>query len=486
MVRFGRGANGRVGAPRLNPDGAPSLSGMKYSMQLAKCTRFVFEGTGTRGDVAPLLAIARQMVSRGYEGHLLANEVFGDEARAQGVSFWPITKLSGVFQGRERNQWENHLFVGLERTLAYFQRHGLERTVVVNLDRLSASNLVSEKHGLPTWRLHLAPFKLRSLLAPPWPFRAKTQGRLGELYRRQVLPKVYHAYETDQRVLSFVNQQRKSLGLRPIRSTNFVEPHVSRQVALFPRWYCEPAPDWPSDLEFAGFPLPAATGSLPDWLLDFLDREGKPIVFTPGTGLGNVADFFERARHCCEALGMPGLCLSPAATTAGLRVTSRFVHAPFVELGLLLGRAALLVHHGGIGTAARALQAGVAQIVCPRGFDQPDNGHRVMDLQAGTVLERGDLSVESLTHAAHELLHFEAVRSRLRAIKTHWEFRNGASWCADMLEQYATRPAPVRHSCPVSGGNGYDSGRPESRDWEGPLSVPQNAHGEPIGRVEVL
>ena len=51
--------------------------------------------------------------------------------------------------------------------------------------------------------------------------------------------------------------------------------------------------------------------------------------------------------------------------------------APFTAL---FPRASAIVHHGGSGTLAAALRAGVPQLVLPQYFDQPDNAVRIVKL----------------------------------------------------------------------------------------------------------
>ena len=43
----------------------------------------------------------------------------------------------------------------------------------------------------------------------------------------------------------------------------------------------------------------------------------------------------------------------------------------------LLPLSSALVHHGGIGTCAQALRAGIPQLITPFGMDQPDNSSRL-------------------------------------------------------------------------------------------------------------
>jgi rhamnosyltransferase subunit B len=130
---------------------------------------------------------------------------------------------------------------------------------------------------------------------------------------------------------------------------------VRTRLGLFPSWYAEPAADWPQPLELAGFPLPPSSAVLPPAFAEFVRREGNPIVFTPGTGVTDVKQFFEEGRQCCEAVGTPGVFSSRHLSIPSGGLGSRFMSFEFLDLALVLKHAALLVHHGGIGTTAPRL-----------------------------------------------------------------------------------------------------------------------------------
>ncbi|HEX8389642.1 MAG TPA: nucleotide disphospho-sugar-binding domain-containing protein, partial [Sphingomonas sp.] len=53
---------------------------------------------------------------------------------------------------------------------------------------------------------------------------------------------------------------------------------------------------------------------------------------------------------------------------------------------LLFPRAAVVVHHGGVGTTGQALRAGRPQLVVPFLGDQPDNAARVARLGVGLTV----------------------------------------------------------------------------------------------------
>nr|MBA3625578.1 glycosyltransferase [Methylibium sp.] len=62
-------------------------------------------------------------------------------------------------------------------------------------------------------------------------------------------------------------------------------------------------------------------------------------------------------------------------------------HVAYAPFDALLPRLATLVHHGGIGTCAEALAAGVPQIVVPFAHDQFDNAARLERLGLGVTLK---------------------------------------------------------------------------------------------------
>lgn len=227
---------------------------------------------------------------------------------------------------------------------------------------------------------------------------------------------------------------------------------------MFPAWFGMPAADWPQ-LEFLGFPLPAAREALPERLLASLQRHPRPLVFTPGTGFGQPQRFFEAAAQCCAELGRPGIFLSPFLDGSRAQLGDHIAHFAHVELAQLLPHVSLLVHHGGMGTTARALQAGVPQLISPVGFDQPDNGHRVELLGAGRVVPRETLSGRTLAAAASALLGDPGVPERLARYQAALSPALGVQRAAEYLERVA-REAPLpRASSPRSERSGSEPRR---------------------------
>jgi rhamnosyltransferase subunit B len=398
--------------------------------------KIVLAGIGTKGDLFPLLALGSELGARGYACELLTNQGYAELAQRHGLAFHPVTVPQTNNLVSVQENLDGHVFPSYAPTFEYFREQLArgEDLIVINLDECSASNAMCELHGLPLCRIVLAPSKFNSVYRPAWPLNEKLAGPLANTYRKYRLPQIYARMEAAPFVLGRINPFRARWGLRPLRRFSEINRPVFRRLAFFPDWFGQPQPDWPQNLDLFGFPLPESKARLTPELEAFIAREGKPLVFTPGTGVVNVQSFFEDARRCCERLSRPGVFLSPHYRATQLAPGSRIHHAEFVDLQPLLKQSALLVHHGGIGTTARALQAGIPQIIRAEAYDQPDNGDRVAALGAGAFFAPGQYDFERLVQAVGSLLGSSDVQRRLGQLSEQIARTDAISAAADRVE----------------------------------------------------
>lgn len=411
---------------------------------VASKPKIVLAGIGTKGDLFPLLALGRELVQRGHRCHLLGNEGAGALAASHGLGFTPVTVEQTDNTVSNRENLEHHVIPSYRPIADYFREQMAlaQPLVVVNSSAFCATNLSCEKYGLPVYRIHLAPNNLRSLIRPPWPWCEKLEGPLAATYRKHFLPDLFALLNRSKVFMPALQPFRAELGLAPVDTISEIDRVVRARLGFFPSWYAEPAADWPQPFELAGFPLPPTTAVLPSEYTDFVRREGKPIVFTPGTGVPDVALFFEQARQCCEALDLPGVFLSRHLRAPG-GLGTRIRHFEFLDLELVLKHAALLVHHGGIGTTARAFQAGVPQLIRARMYDQPDNGDRVQRLGAGRCLHGAGDTAEALIAAAKHLTSSAEVQRQVEHFRAAIASSgDGIPRAADWLERCLEKEAP--------------------------------------------
>jgi UDP:flavonoid glycosyltransferase YjiC (YdhE family) len=175
-----------------------------------------------------------------------------------------------------------------------------------------------------------------------------------------------------------LNRMRSLLGLGPVPDiwTHLIgtqPPVLAVDEILLP-----PDDRWQGRYPYANF-LYFDDPSTLDPELDAWLSEGEPPVFV-GFGSMSGSGTDRVSRLIIEAVTATGLRCIVGAGWAGLgdgvlppswRVVRDAPHA------LLFPRTAVVVHHGGSGTAAQALRAGVPQVILPLILDQFHHAHRL-------------------------------------------------------------------------------------------------------------
>jgi UDP:flavonoid glycosyltransferase YjiC (YdhE family) len=222
--------------------------------------------------------------------------------------------------------------------------------------------------------------------------------------------------------------------LRPVRRIFrwWLSPELI--IGLFPIWYATPQPDWPRQLQLAGFGrFDGAKEEMPEEVRRFCEGGSPPIAITLGTGMMHSAEFFRTAVAACAKAGARGLLLSKFAETIPSALPSTVRHFPFAPFRPLLPLCGAIVHHGGVGTTAAALQAGCPQLVLPLAWDQPDNAARVKELGAGLSLGPRERSAGDLSMALAQLLS-AGFRDRCRQIANETRTEDGLEVAAGLVE----------------------------------------------------
>ncbi|ATL27337.1 macrolide family glycosyltransferase [Streptomyces formicae] len=106
-------------------------------------------------------------------------------------------------------------------------------------------------------------------------------------------------------------------------------------------------------------------------------------------------------------------------------------HVPLLRV---LREADLFVTHAGMGSVMEALSFGVPMVTVPQMAEQRANADRVVELGAGVLLHRNDVSAESLRHAAESVMGDPGFAERAGVMRGHIERSGGAAEAADVIE----------------------------------------------------
>src|SRR5437764_7148403 len=402
---------------------------------------------GTDGDVFPHVGLAAALHARGHRVTLAAPETFRDRAHALGIEFYAIVTTAEVDRmladpdlwhpfrsGRMMARWGDPMVPRQYEALARLAAQ--PGSVLVANPGVLAARLVQETLGTPTASLLLQPGLLPSNTRPPeMPGGVTIPAWLPRPLRRLYWLGIDAAgYALVARSL---NRVRAGLGLPPVRRVFrwWLSPDLV--IGLFPRWYAAPQPDWPPQLRLAGFGrFDGARGELPEDVRRFCEEGPPPIAFTLGTGMRHAAGFFRTAVAACDALGARGLLLTKYPDVIPARLPPRVRHCAFAPFRRLLPLCGAVVHHGGVGTTAAALEAGCPQLVLPLAWDQPDNAARVAGLGVGLALGPRRRSGVHLSQALARLMTPE-IAAHCRSIARQAGGEDGLEVAARWVEELA-------------------------------------------------
>jgi UDP:flavonoid glycosyltransferase YjiC (YdhE family) len=200
---------------------------------------------------------------------------------------------------------------------------------------------------------------------------------------------------------------------------------------------------WTPNQRVTGFWfLPENGWQPPARLARFLDAGEKPVV----VGFGSMGDCGARAMTALvvEALRQTGQRGILLGGWAGLGESEKL---PDTVLRLdeaphewLLPRAAAILHHGGAGTTAAALRAGIPSIIAPFFGDQPFWGERVSALGVGPApVRRKRLTVARISHALDAALSPE-MRAAAAAIGAQIRAEDGVGQAVVAVQELLRQP----------------------------------------------
>jgi len=371
---------------------------------------------GSAGDVHPFIALGVALNARGHRATILTNPIFQALIEAQGVGFLPVgTAAEANAAIANPELW--HLRKGfkviaqvivpaISAIYRLIEKHADATTVVAFSSLAFGARVAQEKLGVPSASVHLQPSVIRTFA---------DQGMMGNIrlsasrpaWFKEGLFRLIDALIVDRRIKEPLNTLRATLGLPPVDRVMHRWLHSPQLViAFFPEWFAAPQPDWPPNTHAVGFPLWDADGEaalLAD-AEEFLNAGAPPIIFTPGSAGSTMQRFFKESVNAAKELGLRAMLVTnypdqvPKHLPPNVKV---FGYLPFSQV---LPRAALLVYHGGVGTLAQGIKAGVPHLVVPHGYDQFDSGWRIEQLGLGRSIPQSRYRARRVVGAIEGIL----------------------------------------------------------------------------------
>ncbi len=413
---------------------------------------------GSRGDVQPYVALGTALKKAGQSVRLATFQNFEPLVTGQGLEFYPVRgdvmQAAASVGARGALTADNPLKVLLSFNQLKSMATNLQQDFFDACEDADAiiyhpgqviGYFIAREHGIP------------GILAAPFPMTPTREYPALIFYRSfrpgKALNRVTH--KIFEQIFWFVSSAsirqfwRERFGRLP---RDFGNPYPRQTTAKYPtivscsRFVFPQPSDWPEHIDMTGYWfLDEPDWSPPPALSDFL-QSGSPPVYAGFGSIGDPDQAVQTTRLVIEALQSAGQRGVLATGWSGMAKLERLPESIFMlesaPHSWLFPRMAAVVHHGGAGTTAAGLRAGVPSVIVPYGNDTPAWGQRVYELGVGArPVQRQSLTAERLAQAIQFALSPE-IRNAAAALGEKIRAENGAETAAYIITQTMSIASP--------------------------------------------
>ncbi|HJP93628.1 MAG TPA: nucleotide disphospho-sugar-binding domain-containing protein [Pyrinomonadaceae bacterium] len=413
--------------------------------------RIILNTFGSFGDIHPYMAMALELQRRGHSPVVATMEIYREKIEGAGLGFAPVRPniaqpseqdpelIEKIMEPKTGPRFltEQVVFPAVRDSYADLLQAVAGADLLVTHPAAPAGPLVGRKTGMRWVSTVLAPFSFISAYDPPvppyWQWTRKLSV-LGPEVMGFLLRVMKNSYKAKA-----VTEFRDELGLEDTGNPMFEGQHSPlRVLALFSEVFAKKQPDWPPQTEITGFCFYDGNGEtqLPHELILFLENGPPPLVFTLGSSAVWVArDFFRESIEAAQRVGRRAVLLIGDERNLPRTLPEGVIALDYVPYQLLLPRACVVVHHGGVGTTSQGLLAGVPTLIVPFAFDQSDNAEHARKLGTSRTLYRKDYLAPRVANELNELLRRPFYARKAMEVSRQLKQENGPARAADLIAQ---------------------------------------------------
>lgn len=374
--------------------------------------KFVLASYGTRGDIEPLVAVGRELLGRGHDVRMAVPPDLVSFAEAAGPTAIPYgPDLQAVLDSHRdfwthffRNFWKVRELIRLRREVVE-PFHQCWKDIIATLTSLAdgadllftgvnfedAAGNVAEYYDIPLATLHLFPLRANGQFVPFLP---------APLGRSAMKASEWVAWRNAKKVEGI---QRGELSLpkatapSPWRLTErgCLEIQAYDEVC-FPGLGAEWA-QWSDQRPFVGALTMDLPGDSDDEVASWIAAGTPPIFFGFGSlPMESGAKTLAMISSVCAELGERALVCSAGTDLSDVPPSDHVKVVGAMNYSAAFPACRAVVHHGGLGTTAAGLRAGVPTLVLSTDLDQTLWGRRVKQLKVGTARRFSGATEKSL------------------------------------------------------------------------------------------
>ena len=422
---------------------------------------------GTRGDVQPFVALALGLQQAGHSVTLASTIDYEAFINSYGLKFWPIQvhfrHWMKTDAGRAVMDPGQNIVHSL-RQLNYIAQSIIERCLVdswaacENAEAViygAVALLLTMAHIQPVLNIPCFQVKMQPGLYPtgafPPPAAPLIPKRLANgfwplrLYNRlmyRVLEQLFW-----QPLRPQINRWRQnSLNLRPLPWRGPYQAYYQQRLpglyGYSPRLIPRPN-DWPDWHYVTGFwylDAPPGWQPPPD-LVDFLDAGPPPLAVSFGSTLfQNGEQVRETIVQAITETGHRAIFISGWGGLGLEHLPDNAFACRSVPYDWLLPKVKAIIHHGGAGTTAAALRAGIPSVTIPVFADHPFWARRLAELKLGSKpIPRSRLTRDRLVGAIKAATEDGGLSDNAAQFRPLIQAETGVQNAVNIIQHYLAR-----------------------------------------------
>lgn len=406
----------------------------------------VITSSGTMGDHLPYIALGKALLEQGHRVQM----AFGTPMHSYALKSGLETVGCGVAWGEDHakkyakgwDHWQQQFFSDQEyrESMGHFLKRELGESfkdllticadadlLICSVQRHIAGWLVEEKLGVPWVGTSVMPHaQIRNF--------DRMLCRRSDLFL-SVINDIRTQFDLPSITLDEWHEVDR---LQPKRALLGASQHFAPEISAYSSyqptgfWFYQD-PDWQ------------------DWqpdaaLCQFLDTDPKPLFLSfsslPLENARSVLELHVRAaaqlgRRLLVQRGWAGFDESLLPEDCD---RDAVWFTDFINQDWLFPRIAAIIHHGGMGTIARALKNGCPMLVEPYGNDQFFNAKQVLSLKVGVAMHPHKLTVNGLVNVLKSKVLTDNYRQTAQQVALKFREENGLEVACGAIKQWLATP----------------------------------------------
>ncbi|CPW28761.1 Putative glycosyltransferase GtfB [Mycobacteroides abscessus] len=359
--------------------------------------KFALACYGTRGDVEPSVSVGCELSRRGHDVSIAVPPELIGFAESAGLAAVPYgPKLHDFLQDEFLRTFWTRLMrnpIGALRELwAPIARYWPDTSTTLlslaeDADLLStglnfeqSAGNVAEYFDIPLIMLHHFPMRPNGQLLPMLPAPLVRSG--GLLSEWLLWRATKDADDAQREALGLPKATRPSAFRTARRGAVEIQAYDAVSVpGLAMEWA-----KWGDSRPFVGALTMGLTTEADQEVAAWLAAGKPPICFATGSiPLESPSDTVEMISSACAELGERGLICAGGTDFSGITIPDHVKVAGAVNYATVFAASRAVVHHGGSGTTAASLRAGVPTLILWSSADQPYWGNQLSRLKVGAA-----------------------------------------------------------------------------------------------------